>query len=142
MVKFIVIALALSLALISCSSSSQTAESSDEAKQEIYVFDDVDVSNSEIDSSSKVEEKTETIKNSDVFVVQVGAFTTKERAEEFVALKQSETNYPMSISFSSVVNLFVVQLPKFKSRAEAEQVRNELWATKKFEDAFILTVKE
>lgn len=137
---FIIICLA-ALFLISCSSTQETTSDSENNDQEIYVFDDVDqfpadtvVAEPIVETPAKVE-VTE-------FIVQVGAFSDQKRADEFVSEKSSLTEYNMAISYSPAVNLYVVQLPAFSSRAEAETVRNKLWATKKFEDAFILTQKK
>ncbi len=75
------------------------------------------------------------------YVVQIGAFTTRERAERFASESTSELPYNVKISFSKQNNLYVVQLKDYyTSRSEAEKVRNDLWKNEKFKDAWILTI--
>lgn len=144
--KIILAVCLIALLSFSCSSSQESASENNSAgEQEIYVFDDIDQIEPAVEETVEQEPTPSTIETAaksaiTEYVVQVGAFTDEPRAQEFVKEKQKETEHPMSISFSSVVQLYVVQLPPFSSRVEAESVRNKLWATKKFEDAFILTV--
>ncbi len=125
---------------IGCSSSTEsTKDNSQDNGQEIYVFDDVvndDTlanSNDSIDITSPAQ-----IDSTSGFIVQVGAFSTKDKAEKFVNLNQSKIEWQMKISFSNSVDLFVVQLPVFSSRLKAETVRDKLWKMKEFNDAFVL----
>ena len=74
------------------------------------------------------------------FIIQVGAFTSKERAEAFVKENQNKITQKMEISFSNQVQLYVVQLPFLSSREEAEKLRYDLWKIPSFKDAFIKTV--
>lgn len=75
------------------------------------------------------------------YIVQIGAFTTKEKAEEFAEMAKNNLKYKIEISFSNNINLYVVQLsPPYSEKQEAEAVRNELWKSEKFKDAWILTV--
>lgn len=125
-----------------CSSSEETTTETTQAETqpEVYVFDDV------TEPADSINEVKETIPPEPVvephaakYFVQVGAFTTKERAEQFYNENSSKISYPMNISYSEEVKLFVVQLPAFSTREEAEKVRNELWQTSTFKDAFIVT---
>ncbi len=129
-----------------CSSSEETTKESEQSeKPEIYIFDDVTDSQSEpADTSEMVNTPIETIEENNTetgikFYVQIGAFTTKERADAFVSENSSKVDYPLEISYSENVKLYVVQLPPFTSRSEAEKVRNYYWQSGLFEDAFILT---
>lgn len=146
---------AISLLLTACATSQQTTNTDNEEDQEIYVFDDVGISDTTnmtestdesdetveyvepVDSTALVFEDT-TTQPAAQFIVQVGAFTTNERAEKFVAANQGRISWQMSISFSQKVSLFVVQLPPFSTRSEAEFVRNQLWQSEYFKDAFIV----
>lgn len=125
-----------------CSSSSETTGNEEQnGSQEIYVFDDVAAEDTmnivETDSVEvDVNNSTDTTKH---FIVQVGAFKTKAAAEKFVESNIKKINYEMQITYSEIVNLYVVQLPAFENRLEAESIRNKLWTTKNFHDAFILT---
>jgi len=125
-----------------CSSSEETTTETTQAETqpEVYVFDDV------TEPADSIDEVKETILPEPVveppaakYFVQVGAFTTKERAEQFYNENSSKISYPMNISYSDEVKLFVVQLPAFSTREEAEKIRNELWQISTFKDAFIVT---
>lgn len=121
-----------------CSSTTETSkEDSNKNAQEIYVFDDV--VNEDTLSTQKDSLISENITSNEKFIVQVGAFSSMDKAEKFVKLNQSQIDWKMNITFSSSVNYYVVQLPAFSSRSEAEKVRDQLWKTKIFNDAFILT---
>ena len=145
--------LLLALILASCSSSSETAgDSEDSGAQEVYVFDDV---------TEDVEETAETAdaaaavaapqaeepvqepepaenRTVDFYIVQVGAFTSEDRAKSFIDENKDQIEYEMSMHYSEAVKLYVVQLQPFRSREKAEEVRNALWNTGKFNDAFIV----
>ncbi len=77
------------------------------------------------------------------YVVQIGAFTTKEKADEFAAESRSKINYKITVGFNPDVNLYVVRLlPEYTSHDEAEQVRNSIWRIKEFKDAWISTIRK
>ena len=139
--KFIILFSVVALFISSCSSSEDTTESSKEESQaEVYVFDDV--TENEDTTTAVTEQITEQpVVESYItqYFVQVGAFTTKERADQFYKENSSKISYPLNISYSEEVKLFVVQLPPFTTKAEAEKVRNELWQNVIFKDAFIVT---
>jgi cell division septation protein DedD len=142
------------LLLSACTSSEQT-QTQKPKEQEIYVFDDAGVKSAK-DTVKQAETK---IKSQDVippvtekkemtllkgmnFIVQLGAFSSKEKAEKFIAENKGKLNYEMNISFSESVKLYVVQIPPFSTKEEAEKVRNKLWETASFKDAFIVTVEK
>jgi len=160
----VLVSIVLGVVLSACSSS-QSASNPKPKEQEIYVFDDTNVKDSQNTKETKdtkeiklnkdtvkaVEEKkqiavTETKESSvqlkgQVFIVQLGAFSSQEKAEKFVSDNKGKLNYEMKITLSETVKLFVVQLPPFATRAEAENVRNKLWETTTFKDAFIVTTE-
>ncbi|HSD62553.1 MAG TPA: SPOR domain-containing protein [Ignavibacteriaceae bacterium] len=75
------------------------------------------------------------------YVVQIGAFTTKDRAEKFAEESKTDLPYNVKISFSKQNNLYVVQLKDYyTTRSEAEKVRDDLRQNEKFGDAWILTI--
>jgi len=129
--------------LFSCSSSKKVSEeSSNGGAEEVYVFDDI----SGYDEQNSVKDTSDAIVSHDVssetggeYIVQVGAFTSQARAERFVTVNQNKIDFPMQISFSDEVKLFVVQLSPFLSRKDAEKVRDNLWTIDTFRDAFIIT---
>ena len=147
----------LTLFVFACSSGNETVQKKNKTEEEPYIFDAVgtvepekptEINKITSPDSSQVQEKMkeepkneaeETVEEP-MYFVQIGAFTTQERAEEFVKeAKEILKNQEFTITFSDRVNMFVVQLPPFKDRKEAEKVRNRLWKFDKFKDAFIVT---
>ena len=135
-----------------CTLSKETEVQTED--KEIYVFDDVekiDTASLEIKNETQIPESTDSSsipENEETqpaekfyqkFLIQVGAFTTKERAEIFVSEHQNKTDYTLNISFNEQVQLFVVQLQPFESREEAERIKNEIRAVPAFKGAFIVT---
>lgn len=126
-----------------CSSSEETTskEQETESTPEIYVFDDVtetlpDTTDMQSEEQNNIEEVESPVIQ---YLVQVGAFTTRERADNFLRENSSKVDYQLNISYSDKVKLFVVQLPPFSTREEAERVRNKFWQSGIFKDAFIVT---
>ncbi len=118
-----------------CSSSQQSAEKIAEdtsAVQETYTFDVVE--DEPLPSEPVVAVTTEPVK----YIVQLGAFTSEDRAKRFIEESKSLLQDELELSFSEKVGLFVVQLPAFDTREQAEIVRNGLWKIEKFKDAFIV----
>lgn len=140
MKKLQLLFLFLILIFLSACSTVNTTNNNTPAENEVYVFDDASDLQEEIEEVK--EEKTVVESGEIVYIVQVGAFTTKARAERFTRENTSDVNHEMSISYSQKVGLFVVQLPEFNSKSEAETVRNQLWKNKTFSDAFIIIKKK
>ncbi len=155
MKKFLTISIALFFVYSCATTNDVQKKNAGNAEKKVYVFDDVSVN---ADSANRSNLKTDSIATSLItlkpdtanlnkvmlrenvrYFVQVGAFTTKARAERFVKLNENKITFPMEISFNPKVKLFVVRLPFFRTRQEAEKVRNALWKTKEFGDAFIVT---
>ena len=133
-----------------CSTTQQTTDDESKKQPDIYVFDDVDkVDSLKTTADTTVIEPTELAQRAVVlpektlkFIVQVGAFSTKERAESFVSENQSKLDLKMAISFNESTQLQVVQLPPFSTRESAEEYRNKIWKIPVFRDAFIITIEE
>jgi cell division septation protein DedD len=118
-----------------CSTSQQ---GSDDEKQ-VYIFDEVPEEKT-IEAPKTGEYPT--LKEA-YYVVQTGAYTTEEKAEAFAELSRSKTNYKFSVIYGETTKLYLVQvIPFFKSRSEAEEVRNNLWKLQEFVDAWIVTVNK
>ena len=151
-IKFIGLIFLLSTLSISCSSTKEST-SENSTDQDVYVFDDVEQvdENSheaiEVTATQKVSDKTnveptqpiELVKPEIKYIVQVGAFSKGEKADSFISQVKNKTTYPLISNYSEEVELFVVQLPPFNTRTEAEEVRNQLWKIDEFQDAFIVT---
>lgn len=153
-----IISLIIFILLTACSATQETAKEEEPAKEQIYVFDDgetdstvtiapietvtADTNNFIREEAIPVQDESEEIGTSAAgFTVQLGAFSTKEKAETFVKENQKDINHKMEIHYSTKVNLFVVWLENFSTKEEAESVRNTIWASEKFKDAFIVPVE-
>ena len=124
----------------SCSGSKETENQTGTPADSLYVFDQP--VSTPTKKETHVEKKVDNPPSkSQFFIVQIGAFTTSERANEFADSARKVLRYKIDISYSNSVNLYVVQIvPPFATKAEAEIIRNELWKHKMFRDAWILTV--
>ncbi|NJD23671.1 MAG: SPOR domain-containing protein [Melioribacter sp.] len=151
-----VFSIILLIGIFGCSTSEDTTKQTEKKEPDVYIFDDVQKDAVNINDTTKavpsVEEvkvepvKTEPIKieqaiSTKKFIIQLGAFTTKERAETFINENKSKTELTMSIVYREQIKLFAVQLPPFTTKEEAEKTRNNLWLTPSFKDAFIITVE-
>ena len=125
----------LLLFLAGCSSSEETTEESE--TDSTYVFDEVP--ESDIITFDTPETKDASV----LYVIQIGAFTTKDKAEEFANQSKAKIGKNVKVSFSQKVNLYVVHIdPPYESKGEAESVRNSLWQLDGFQDAWIVTIKK
>ena len=144
--------------LFACTSAEQTTEQTEKRPPEVYVFDDVKKAEEpKIAETPKVEEPkaevkpeppkaeptiTEAAPAGKKFTIQIGAFTTKERAETFVREHQSKTSLPLNITLNGTTNLFVVQVPLYKTKEEADLIRDNLRKFAPFNDAFTVSVEK
>jgi cell division protein FtsN len=117
---------------------------------------------SSVNEDEKVEEKTEvnqsldTIKSvesiptvdpkvevpkSYLYIIQIGAYSTFEKAKKFRASIKNKINEEIFVSYDKRTSLYVVRLKPRETRADAEEIRTKLRATKEFADAFILTIE-
>lgn len=136
MSKFLaLVLLAYSFYLAGCASS-QESQSTNTASDSVYVFDSAPDSEAEEIPALEYPDMGMTY-----YVVQIGAFTTKDRAQRFAEESKQLLPFDVKTSFSRQNNLYVVQLSHYyTSRTEAESVRNDLWKQEKFRDAWILTI--
>ena len=108
--------------------------------------DEKPVSENQIDTIKSVE-STPTVDNkvqvpkSYFYVVQIGAYSTFEKAKKFRASVKSKINEEIFVSFDQRTSLYVVRLRPRDSRPEAEELRAKLRSQKEFSDAFILTIE-
>jgi len=118
-----------------CSSSEETTNRiEDDSKG--YVFDDVPP-----EDIFALETPKETSAN--FYVIQIAAFSTRERAELFAEKSRRDLNRGIAIIFNDDVNLFVVRLEEmFSSKIEAERVRANLWQMEEYNDAWIIPIKQ
>src|SRR5690606_8018087 len=107
--KIIIVSTLIMISLFGCTTLHQET---DEQKQ-VYIFDEV--------PEEKTIEAPKTGEYPDIketyFVVQVGAYTSEEKANSFAEMSRNKTNYKFSVVFSENLNLYLVQvIPFFKSR--------------------------
>ncbi|MCL6098556.1 MAG: SPOR domain-containing protein [Bacteroidetes bacterium] len=150
------LALAISLFLFACSSLEKTTQESAKKEPQVYVFDDVSkvdttrtdttkVESKELQPEVLEEQKTEPLPPpliSEKFLVQVGAYSTKERAETFINENQSKIQQKMEVFYSEKVKLFIVQLPPFPNHKDAEKVKDNIRQIPAFKDAFVTMSRE
>jgi SPOR domain len=123
-----------------CSSSQEsTQENTGRDTSGVYIFDkvpaDTTINFSEPEGFPPF--------NKTFYIVQIGAFTTKDHAEKFAEKSQSELEHKVSISFNPQINLYVVQLsPFYETRTDAEQMRDKLWKMEDYKDSWIVTVNK
>jgi cell division protein FtsN len=124
------------LHFIACSSSiEQTREEETKEDKGVYIFDQVP------EDTSTITPKENFNNLQKYYLVQIGAFTTKDRAENFAEESRNALAKEIQVTYNIDVNLFVVQLKdNFKTKDEAEQVRNGIWSNDKYKDAWIVTV--
>jgi len=123
------------LFLISCSSSEEIGKDK-ENEDEIYIFDEVPP-----EDSYTFEKPTNNVNL--IYVIQVGAFSTRERAELFAGKSRRDLNREIAIIYNDDVNLFVVRLEEmFNTKIEAERVRANLWQMEEYNDAWIIPIKQ
>jgi cell division septation protein DedD len=129
-----ILSLFLITILISCTSSQQSA-----GEDKVYVFDEIPKEN------TITAPKTGEYPNLDqtYYVVQIGAFTTQERADSFAVTARTKIKNEINITYSDPVKLYVVQVtPFYKSKKEAELVRDEIRLNPDFSDAWIVTINK
>ena len=139
MKKSIVFLLLFSFILFvsACSSTNESTDIiSTQETDSLYVFD-APVDKSKDENLLLIPN----IGNVKLYIVQIGAFTTIEKAKKFAAVRRKKIKYNLDIEYSNSVNLYVVQLkPFYNIKEDAEAVKNNLWKITDFEDAWILTV--
>ncbi len=149
-----VFSIILLIGIFGCSTSEETTKQTEKKEPDVYIFDDVQKDAVNIKDTTKavpsVEEvkvepvKTEPVKIAQTisvkkFIIQLGAFTTKERAEAFINENKNKTELVMNIIYREQIKLYAVQLSPFTTKEEAEKTRNNLWQIPSFKDAFIIT---
>ncbi|MHB1686011.1 MAG: SPOR domain-containing protein [Ignavibacteriaceae bacterium] len=134
-----------SVLLASCSATQQTTQSKNETKDSLYVFDKVPVDTTKPVVLPNQTNPTVEMQNipTPYYLIQIGAFTTQDRANEFVDKTQSILNQKVNISFNQDINLYVVRLAQiYSSHDDAEKVKNDLRQQEAFKDAWVVTVNK
>ena len=117
-----------------CTSSQETQVQKQETDS-LYIFDEVPP-----EDIYKFESPVQ--QNFDVFVVQIGAFSSLERAKEFAEESRIVLSKDIKVEYVQQKNLYVVWIhPPFENKIEAESYRNEIRSMEDFKDAWIVTVE-
>ena len=121
---------------ISCSSSEETQLKKQEVETDtVYVFD-------EIPPEDIFEFETPVQQPMDVYVVQIGAFSSFNRAKEFADQSWNKLNTEIKVEYKQAKNLYVVWIyPPFQDKRSAEGYLNEIQKSGEFKDAWIVTVE-
>jgi cell division protein FtsN len=131
----LIFSLAVIILFSSCSSKEVTKDETPK-KDSTYVFDQVPVDTVKHQEVPKVEPMGTR------YTVQMGAFTTQEKADAFTAAAKKKLNHEMTIKFSSEVNLFVVQItPPYATKMEADKERDNIKQFQEYKDAWTVTIK-
>lgn len=134
MKNFMYLLLAFSVLLFGCSAVQKSESDSSEKSESVYIFDDISLKDS---TENIAEEIPEPVKKIEMYIVQVGAFSTLDKAETFVSRVKDKIDYELTIHLRSSDDLQVVQLPPFRTREKAVEVRDELRKIKELEGTFI-----
>ena len=127
---------AIILLLPSCTSKEVSKEKTP-SKDSVYVFDQVSPDTVKQNLPPPVESSPNKVPN---YIIQLGAFSTKDKAESFAEVAKTKMNYIMIIKLNDVKGLYVVQLsPSFTSRPEAEKVRDQIRQIYEYRDVWIVT---
>lgn len=133
----IVFIIVLTILLYGCSSI-QKNESSN-TSNEAYVFDNVAISDSSNKVQAETNESTEIVEEPiEMYIVQIGAFSTQDKAEIFLHKFKDKVKNDLNIHFDEGKGLYVIQLPPFRTREEALKVRDELKTINELEGTFIV----
>ena len=157
----------LSALLLNCSSSKSSTGNGDKNKQQIYVFDDVtNLDSVQINQDTLVTENitqpvemekdsvhitqpaeeivdtSDTIPKTVKYIIQLGAFSSKGRAQLYIDQNKDKISLEMQVSENKTTNLFHVQLPPYLNREDADKTLQSLKNIQTFKDAFIVTVEK
>jgi len=131
--KYLIFSLIVSLSFFACSSSEETTNKANNDENGVYVFDEIPDDNGEV---TKYDTPNEMKYN---YIIQIGAFASKLNAEDFTAKSELKLGEKLDVTFNEYVKLYVVRYRRvFNTRNEAEKIRNELWQTDEFRDAWIV----
>jgi cell division septation protein DedD len=123
----------------SCSPFEETQKNQDTEKEKtvdsVYIFDEVPPEN-----LFKLESPVQ--QSSEVYVVQIGAFSNLETAKEFAEQSRAKLIKDIKVEFNEKKNLYVVWIhPPFQEKTAAENFRSKLWNYEEFKDAWIITIE-
>jgi len=127
----------LSILITGCSSLQETTRESTQTRDTV----DTQIAKPEPQNQpqTQIKENPVTTTRDTLFIVQIGAYNTLEKANHFANNARTKIQREIRVIFSKSVNLYVVQIAPFYTKQEAENYRNELWKDSEFSDSFIVT---
>jgi len=121
--------------LISCSSSEETQRETNQETDTVYVFDEIPP-----EDIFKFESPAPEV--ADVYVIQIGAFSSFDRAKEFADKSWNKLNKEIKVEYKAIKNLYVVWIyPPFQDKESALRFREEIQKDVEFNDAWIVTIE-
>ncbi len=147
---YLMIFLIFSFLFAACSTTQQTTKEAEQTgqttpkKDSLYVFDQVPSTPPAKDTTKPAVqqpvEQPQVSLGATFYLVQIGAFTSKEAADDFAARSRTKINEEINVNYNPSINLYVVQLAHhYPSHEDAEIERNILWKMPEFKDAWIVT---
>ena len=125
----------IAIFLGACSSSDESTKKGN-SNGDVYIFD-------EIPSEDVYEKNDPNNKLKYYYLVQIGAFASKNNADNFAKLSTQILGEELEVAFSTEAKLYVVRFKKiFNNRMDAEKIRNELWQNDNFRDAWIIEKRQ
>jgi cell division septation protein DedD len=123
--------------LSACSSSEQTQDTKQNEKNtdSLYIFDEVPPEDLfEIESPTK--------QTFDLYVIQIGAFSSFDKAKDFADKSWTKFDKKIKVEFKENKNLYVVLIyPPFKDKESAIKYRSEIQKRGEFSDAWIVKIE-
>ena len=122
--------------LTSCSSSSNEIKTKKKVIDSTYVFDEVPPEN--IYTFETPAKTPDTL-----YIIQIGAFSTLERAKEFSEFSRVKLKKDIKVEYNENKKLYVVQIyPYYTDKKKAEVYRTDLLQFEEYKDAWIVTKLE
>jgi cell division protein FtsN len=117
----------------SCSSEKETQKIKKQ-QDSLYIFD-------EVPPEDIFKFETPAQKSLDYYVVQIGAYSSLERAKEFADISRAILGKDIKVEFNQAKSLYVVWIhPPFENKVLAENYRKELKNYEEYKDAWIVKI--
>ena len=133
-ISFCIIVISVAVYILtSCSTSSNEIRTTKKVIDSTYVFDEVPPENIyKFDTEEKHQDT--------IYIIQIGAFSTLEKAKEFSEFSRAKLKKDIKVEFKENKKLYVVQIyPYYNDKKKAETYRRELINYKEYKDAWIAT---
>ena len=122
--------------------SSQSAENSQDKVSPKAAVDTVAASVAQDTAKSVEKEDSNSVTVGKKFTVQVGAFTTIDKANALATDAGKIFQKQFLVSFNDQIKLYVVRsIPLFDNKVDADSFKAEVQKIKGFEDAWVVTLE-